>query len=113
MHHAVETVTYYALGKDGRAVSRLVLRGVSWHAKTVSSATDKGALLSQVIVCRIPIEKAPEDFTAKESDMLVRGECTAENLSEAELKHKYGAATVKAVSDNRTGLTPHWKLEAV
>ncbi len=113
MHHAVETVTYYAIDKDGRAVSRLVLHGVSWHAKTVSSAADKGALISQVIVCRVPVKNAPRGFTAKESDMLVRGECEAENLSESELKHSHGAVTVKSVSDNRAGLAPHWKLGAV
>ncbi len=113
MQHAQETVTYYAIDKDGRASARLVLRGVSYHVKTVVTAADKGAVLSRVIICRVPVKIAPEGFTAKESDMLVRGECPADGLSEAELKHKYGAATVKAVSDNRAGLSPHWKLEAV
>lgn len=113
MQHAVETVTYYAMDENGLVKSRLVLRGVSWHAKTVSSAADKEALVSQVIICRIPVEIVPAGFTAKESDMLVKGVCPAENVSEAELKHKYGAVTAKAVTDDRTGLSPHWKLEAV
>ncbi len=113
MQHAGETVTYYAIDKDGQAVSRTVLCGVSWHAKTVSSAADRGALVSQVIICRVPVENAPEGFSAKENDMLVRGECAAENVSEAELKHLHGAVTVKAISDDRAGRAPHWKLEAV
>lgn len=113
MKHANETATYFPIDKNGKAESAVVLHGVSWTHKTVSSATDKGALLSRVVVCRVPLEHAPVGFIAEEGAMLVCGELSVENLSDAALKHQYGAVTVKAVSDNREGLAPHWKLEAV
>ena len=113
MQHADQTVTYYVLDKDGHTETRTVLRGVSWTEKTVSTATEKGALLSRVVVCRIPSETAPAGFLAQENAMLVRGECPADDASDAALKHSYGAVAVKTVTDNRNVLAPHWKLEAV
>lgn len=113
MKHANHTVTYFPLDKDGKTGPPVILRGVSWTHKTVSSAADKGALLSKVVVCRIPLENAPAGFVAKDGAMLVCGVLEAEGLTDASLKHQYGAVTVKAVSDNRDGLAPHWKLEAV
>lgn len=113
MKHAAQTVTYFPLDKDGKAESAIVLRGVSLTIKTVSSAADKGALLSKVVVCRIPLGNTPVGFVAKEGAMLVCGELEADDLTDAALKHQYRAVTVKAVSDNRNGLAPHWKLEAV
>lgn len=115
MKHAEQTATYFSLSKDGKVESSVALHSVSWKSKTVSSATDKGALLSKVVVCRIPLESAPAGFTAKEGAMLILGELEspAEKVTDALLKHQYGAVTVKAVSDNREGLSPHWKLEAV
>lgn len=113
MEHANEAVTYYALDRDGRAGAGLLLRGVSWTCKTVATATDKGLQLAGVVVCRLPLENVPEGFIPKNSDILVRGVCEAADCSEAELRKKYNGVTVKAVSDNRDGLAPHWKLEAV
>lgn len=113
MKHANQTATYFPLDKDGKAESPVILQGVSWTHKTVSSATDKGALISKVVICRIPLENAPANFVAKEGAMLVRGALEAEGLTDAALKHQHGAVTVKTVSDNRDGLAPHWKLEAV
>ncbi len=113
MQHTNHVVTYFPVGKDGRAGYPVLLRGVSWTHKTVSSATDKGALLSEVVICRIPLENAPASFAAKEGAMLVQGTVKIENLTDSALKHQYRAVTVKAISDNRDGLSPHWKLEAV
>lgn len=113
MQHAEQTVTYYEIGKEGQADRRTVLNGVSWHCKTVVSSTEKGAVLSRVAICRIPAERVPEDFQPRQGDMLVPGICEAYGISDAVLKHRYAAVTVKALSDNRGGLAPHWKLEAV
>ncbi len=113
MKHANQTATYFPLNKDGKAESSVILQGVSWTHKTVSSAADKGALLSKVVICRIPVENAPAGFVAKEGAMLVRGALEMTGLTDSSLKHQHGAVTIKAVSDNRDGLAPHWKLEAV
>ena len=46
--------------------------------------------------------------------MLLRGAPPADAQTAAALKRAHGAATVKAVCDNRrTVLAPHWKLEVV
>lgn len=113
MKHANQTVTYFPIGRDGKAETPVILRGVSWKHKTVSSAADKEALLSKVVICRVPLENAPVGFVAKEGAMLVHGILEARDLTDAALKHLHGAVTVKSVSDNRDGLAPHWKLEAV
>lgn len=113
MKHASATVTYFSLDKDGKATARHIFHGVSWRLKTVSSAADRGAIVAKVIVCRLPLESVPTGFLAKETDMIVQGEITEDGLTDSVLKHTYGAATIRAVTDNRDGLAPHWKLEAV
>lgn len=113
MQNAKATVTYYVLDRDGRTKERIVLSGVSWHSKAVSRVTGKGILFSQVIRCRMPVKSVPVGFSPRRNDMIVEGLCEADEISEAELKHSYHAAIVKAVTDNRRGYAPHWKVEAV
>ena len=114
MQMANETVTYYHLDDDGNAVSRTVISGASWHARTVAAAENKSVSLGKVIQCRIPIESAPEDFIPCEDDMLVLGDCNAPvGTNDADLRGTYNAVTIGTVHDNRRGYGAHWKLEAV
>ena len=87
----------------------------SWFEKSVSELTDKGLAFAKVIECRIPVENAPAGFLPRENDLILCGSPPeGENLTAPVLKHTYGAATVKAVHDNRrTVLAPHFKLELV
>ena len=46
--------------------------------------------------------------------MILRGTPEGSGLTASVLKHTYGAATIRAVHDNRrTVMAPHFKLEAV
>lgn len=108
-----EAITYYRLDESDRIIEAIPLRG-SWFAKSVSTLTDKGLAFAQVVECRIPVENAPDGFAPRAGDMLLRGAAPADAQTAAALKRAHGAATVKAVHDNRrTVLAPHWKLEAV
>lgn len=108
-----EQLTYFRLDKNDHVTEVIPLRG-SWYAKSVSNLTDKGLAFAKVIECRIPVENAPDGFTPRESDMILRGSVSGDNLTASVLKHTHGAATIKGVHDNRrTVLAPHWKLEAV
>nr|DAK59372.1 MAG TPA: hypothetical protein [Caudoviricetes sp.] len=108
-----EAITYYRLDESDRIIEAIPLRG-SWFAKSVSTLTDKGLAFAQVVECRIPVENAPDGFTPRAGDMLLRGAPPADAQTAAALKRAHGAATVKAVRDNRrTVLAPHWKLEAM
>ncbi len=108
-----EAITYYRLDESDRIIEAIPLRG-SWFAKSVSTLTDKGLAFAQVVECRIPVENAPDGFTPRTGDMLLRGAPPDGTATVAALKRAHGAATVKAVRDNRrTVLAPHWKLEAV
>lgn len=113
MQMANETVTYYHLDDDGNAVSRTVISGVSWYARTVAAAENKSVSLGKVIQCRIPVENT-RSFLPHEDDMLVLGDCNAPvGTNDADLRSIYNAVTIGAVHDNRRGYGAHWKLEAV
>lgn len=109
-----EQLTYFRLDSSDHVVEAIPLQG-SWYAKSVSEMTDKGLSFAKVIVCRLPVENAPPGFLPRENDMILYGSPPeGENLTAATLKHTHGAATVRAVHDNRrTVLAPHFKLEAV
>lgn len=109
-----EQLTYFRLDENDRVTEVIPVTG-SWFEKSVSELTDKGLAFAKVIECRIPVENAPAGFLPRENDLILRGSPPGgESLTAPVLKHTYGAATVKAVHDNRrTVLAPHFKLEAV
>lgn len=109
-----EQLTYFRLDANDRVTDAVPVTG-SWFEKSVSELTDKGLAFAKVVACRIPVENAPDGFAPRENDLILRGSLPeGASLTAAALKHTLGAATVKAVHDNRrTVLAPHWKLEAV
>lgn len=109
-----EQLTYFVLDERDRVEKAIPLFG-SWYSKSTSELTDKGLAFAQVIECRIPVENAPPGFLPRENDLILCGSPPeGENLTAPVLKHTYGAATVRAVHDNRrTVLAPHFKLELV
>ncbi len=108
-----EQLTYFRLDANDRVTQVITIKG-SWFEKSVSELTDKGLSFAKIIACRIPVENAPDGFTPRAGDMLLRGAPPADAQTAAALKRAHGAATVKAVRDNRrTVLAPHWKLEAM
>lgn len=108
-----EQLTYFRLDANDRVTQVITIKG-SWFEKSVSELTDKGLSFAKIIACCIPVENAPDGFVPCENDMILRGSVSGDNLIASALRHKHGAATVKAVHDNRrTVLAPHWKLEAV
>lgn len=113
MQLCLEPITCFRLDENDRVLETIPLRG-SWFAKSVSALTDKGLALAQVVECRIPVENAPDGFTPRAGDMLLRGAPPDGTATVTALKRRHGASTVQAVHDNRrTVLAPHWKLEAV
>ncbi len=108
-----EQLTYFRLDSSDHVVEAIPLQG-SWYAKSVSELTDKGLAFAKVIECRLPVENAPPGFLPQEKDMILRGTLEGSGLTASVLKHTHGAATIRAVHDNRrTVLAPHFKLEAV
>lgn len=108
-------VTGY-LQQPDESYRRVVLAGCSWFEKSIAAVADKSLEIKAMVVVRVPLEIAPEDFSPHPGDLLVRGECTEElggALTAAKLKRKTGAVSVQTVRDNRRGKSPHWKLEAV
>lgn len=113
MKHANKNI-YYIKMHGGKSLEILHLIGVSQTIKTIETATDKGLIVSQMHIMRLPIEILPDDFIPDASDMITTDtEILTETMSDAELKHKHNALTIKAVTDNRDGLSPHFKLECV
>lgn len=109
-----EQLTYFRLDENDRVTEVIPVTG-SWFEKSVSELTDKGLAFAKVIECRIPVENAPPGFLPRENDRLLHGSLPEDKILTAPvLKHTYGAATVRAVHDNRrTVLAPHFKLELV
>lgn len=118
MMMATELVMLYHL-EDGEITSKTELNGVTWREVTQSSASsrvtqaDHGMAIAKKIIVRVPDESAPGDFSPVVGDMIVHGACGI-NVGESDVAlSAAGAVTLQAVSDNRQGHMPHWKLEAV
>ncbi len=127
-----ETITLYNAGLDpatGEDVYlKTVISGCSWAEARGAAAEKGGSRASDGCVIRIPEDAgfsgkryvAPaafdgasgECFTLLPGDLVVRGEVTEEGLRPDELRRRYSALTVRAVSDKRRGrLGRHWRIE--
>ena len=112
MMMATEFVTLYHL-EDGEVTSKTALNGVTWREYTASAVSDKGVEIGKSITIRVPSESVPGGFAPVVGDMLVHGACSV-GLGDSDVAlSAAGAVTLQAVSDNRQGHMPHWKLEAV
>lgn len=107
MERADTDIIYCRLDEQGHLESKTAFLG-SWQQKIVRTATDKGALVSSVIIVRTP----DLALTPRVGDMLVTAQLGDETVTDVALK-RAGAVTIKAVSDNRKGMGGHWKMEAV
>lgn len=104
-----------------------VIAGVSWFFNTVTTVDSSGLKAANQVTIRIPegadasgkhyatpeafAAGEPEQlFTLRPGDLVVHGR-VEENLRPAELKERgYELATILAVTDNRRGRAPHWKV---
>ncbi|MDO4866157.1 MAG: hypothetical protein Q4C10_06330 [Clostridia bacterium] len=127
-----EAITLYnavvdpATGED--AYLKTVITGCSWAEARGVAAEEGGGRAADRCVIRIPEDagfsgkryakpaafdgSSGDCFTLRPGDLVARGEVTEEGLRPDELRRRYAALTVKAVSDNRRGrLGRHWRIE--
>ena len=105
-----ETVTlvHHARGQDEDTYTCTAIVGASWYAKTAIVSAGNGANAANVLVCRIPAALLGEDNTPCNGDYIVRGIVAAVDTIKGLDGRNYFRIT--AVSDNRRGRFPHWKV---